>query len=84
MILFKKKPTMDDIVAVGGSIIGSIMIAFNLGASYTAVAYCMFLAGSIASIRILIRSKGPESLLYLNGYFTAVNTIGIISYGFFN
>ena len=71
-----------DVLAVGGAMIGSACIASNSGVAVTAMGYAFFLASSIASVAILKITNGANSLLFCNFYFTIINVVGLIRYGF--
>lgn len=71
------KKTLDT-VALGGAMIGSLLIALNLGV--TVIGYGFFLASSIASVRLLMMSDASKALLLTNLWFVLMNVIGIIRY----
>lgn len=65
-----------DVVALGGAIIGSTLIALNIGVAV--VGYLFFLLSAIAAVYLLKTTKGPGSLLLLNLFFVGVNLFGLI------
>lgn len=65
-----------DFVVLGGAVIGSGLIALNLGLNF--IGYMFFLASSIASVYLLSNSNSPKSLMYTNIFFIVMNIIGII------
>lgn len=67
-----------DIVALGGAMVGSLLIALNLGV--TVIGYGFFLASSIASVRLLMMSDASKSLLLTNLWFVIMNVIGLVRY----
>ena len=66
-----------NIIALGGAVTGSALVAANIGAA--GIGYIMFLASSIASVYLLMRSSdAPTSLIYQNVFFVVINLIGIV------
>ena len=66
-----------DILAVGGSVLGSLLVATNrpeLGI----MGYMAFLVGSSASVALLRKSNVNRSMVWLNIYYVAVNFLGLI------
>jgi hypothetical protein len=68
-----------DIVAVAGAIIGSSVIAFNIG--YNVVGYIAFIISGLATIYLLSMSNASNSLKIITYYFLFINIVGIIRYG---
>jgi len=64
-----------DVVALGGAILGSTLIACNLGLAV--LGYTLFLLSAISSIYLLKTTKGPGSLLLLNIFFVGINIFGL-------
>ena len=69
-----------DFCVIAGSMIGSAMVAANLGQQFIVIGYALFLIAGVASVIILKATKGAGSLLFINCYFTIVNIIGLIRY----
>lgn len=67
-----------DALAVGGSVMGSLVVASNLGINW--LGYAFFLVGSITSVILLRRSNVNRSMVWLNLYYVAVNVFGLIRY----
>jgi hypothetical protein len=67
-----------DVIALGGAMIGSFLIAANIG--MTQLGYILFLASSIASVTLLSSSDASKSLLWTNVFFIVMNIIGIVRY----
>lgn len=67
-----------DVLALGGSIIGSMFVASNTGTTW--IGYVCFLIGTAASVVILRRSNVNRSLIYLNCYYMVINTFGLVRY----
>ena len=64
-----------DFVALGGAIIGSLLVAANIGLAW--YGYIAYFASSIASVYLLKTHNGPKSLLWQNYYFMAINAFGL-------
>jgi len=77
MKLFEMK-VVSDIVAVSGSILGSTIIAMNLG--YNALGYFFFILASIATLHLLCISTASKSLYVVNAYFLVINVVGLFRY----
>lgn len=72
--------TLANIASLGGAVLGSVLIALNLG--FAAWGYVAFLVSSIASVWLLFKSKdAPQALIYQNFFFTGVNVLGLIRHG---
>jgi hypothetical protein len=69
-----------EIVAFGGAVIGSSLIANNNDLSK--FGFVFFLVGGIASAYLLIKSNSPKALLYIQIYFGFVNAWGIYKWMF--
>lgn len=69
-----------DIIAVGGAVGGSAIMAANIGMQYAVISYVLFLVSSIASVVILSGTVGTKSLTIVNFYFILINVVGIIRY----
>lgn len=67
-----------DVIAVGGSVTGSFLVASNTGTTW--IGYMMFLCASMASVIILRRSNVNRSMVYLNLYYVAINSFGLLRY----
>lgn len=67
-----------DAFAFGGAVIGSAIIAFNLG--FNQIGYAFFLVSSISSVLLLKNSNASRSLLLTNLFFVVMNVIGLIRY----
>ena len=68
-----------NILALGGAIVGSSLIAANVGLNF--VGYVFFLLSSLSAVYLLRKTKGaPLSLILQNLFFVAVNTFGLIRY----
>lgn len=67
-----------DIIAVGGSVIGSTLIASNTG--YNASGYVFFILASIATLYLLSVSTASRSLYVVNLYFVFINLVGLMRY----
>jgi hypothetical protein len=67
-----------DIVTLGGAMIGSGIIAFNLGINQ--IGYVFFLASSIASWFLLKQSNASKSLVLTTLWFMVMNVIGMVRY----
>jgi len=64
-----------DVVALGGAVVGSMLVASNTGTA--AIGYFLFLLSAVASVYLLKTTKGPGSLLLLNLFFVGVNIFGL-------
>jgi uncharacterized membrane protein YhhN len=67
-----------DVLALGGAMIGSALIASNSG--YNVLGYLFFLISSLASTKLLFSSDASRSLLWTNLWFVCMNIIGIVRY----
>ncbi len=67
-----------DVVALGGAMIGSFLIAANIG--MIQLGYIFFLASSVASVVLLRKSDASKSLLMTNIFFVIMNCIGLWRY----
>lgn len=67
-----------DLLAVGGSIIGSSLIASNIG--YNGLGYFFFILASVATLYLLTISTASKSLYVVNGYFLFINIVGLVRY----
>ncbi len=77
MIFEKHIRIAANICAVGGAMIGSLIVASNVGLA--GLGYIIFLISSIASLWLLVKSKdAPFALILQNWWFTAVNIFGLI------
>jgi len=69
-----------DVLALGGAIGGSGLIAANVGLN--AVGYVLFLLSSVSSLYLLKTTKNaPKSLILQNLFFVMVNLVGLVRYG---
>ena len=67
------------VIALGGAVLGSTIIAMNLGLNV--LGYILFLASSIASVYLLMKSKdSPKVLVLQNIFFAGVNILGLVRY----
>jgi hypothetical protein len=67
-------------VALGGAVIGSFLLAANIGMAVAA--YVTFLASSVAGVWLLIKTPGrPWALLWQNVFFIGVNIFGLVRHG---
>jgi F0F1-type ATP synthase assembly protein I len=64
-----------DAASIGGSMIGSLLLASNSG--YSKWGYIFFLIGTTASILIMLRSNVRRSQVFINFWFLGVNAFGI-------
>ncbi len=79
IFLFEKKmKKILDYIALGGAVIGSFLIAANIG--MTQVGYVFFLASSVSAAVLLSSSDASKSLLWTNIFFIIMNVIGIVRY----
>ena len=60
------------------SALGALIIAANINANV--YGYLLFLAGSVAGSYLVVESKAPKSLLYVNIMFGCINVIGLVRY----
>jgi hypothetical protein len=67
-----------DIIAIAGAVGGSTIIALNLG--WNVFGYFLFLMSSLASLKLLVSSKSPPSLIITNLWFTVINVVGLVRY----
>ena len=67
-----------DIFAVGGSIIGSTLIASNTG--HNGLGYFFFILASFATLYLLKISTASKSLYVVNAYFLIINMVGLVRY----
>lgn len=63
-------------LSLGGAIIGSALLAFNVGLNQ--LGYVFFLISSCATIYLLVRSNASKAVLYQTFWFSLVNVIGIL------
>ena len=77
-ILTEKEENILGLVALIGAIIGSMLIALNIG--FNVVGYIFFAFSSISSVLLLVSSKSPKSLVWVNLWFSLMNIVGIIRY----
>ena len=69
-----------NITSVLGAVIGSTLLAMNLGLNY--LGYGFFLASSVASIWLLWKSTDrPMALVVQSIYFLGINVVGLVRYG---
>jgi hypothetical protein len=67
-------------VALGGAVVGSVLIAANVGLAV--LGYVLFLASSIAGVYLLVTTKNaPQALVYQNLFFIVVNIFGLVRHG---
>ena len=65
------------IVALGGAVGGSVLIAANVGLAV--VGYVLFLASSVAGVYLLVTTRdAPKALIYQNVFFILVNIFGLV------
>jgi hypothetical protein len=68
-------------VALGGAVVGSFLLAANIGLAV--VAYITFLASSVAGAWLLIKTPDrPWALLLQNLFFIGVNIFGLVRHGY--
>jgi hypothetical protein len=67
-----------DVVAVVGAIMGSSMIACNIG--YNVVGYIAFLVSGVATVYLLSLSNASNSLKLITYFYLIINVVGIIRY----
>jgi hypothetical protein len=68
------------VVALGGAVGGSVLIAANVGLAV--VGYVLFLASSIAGVYLLVTTlNAPRALIYQNVFFIVVNIFGLVRHG---
>lgn len=65
-----------DIAALGGAMVGSFLIAANIGK--IRLGYLFFLISSIASVALLVGSDASKSLLLTNIFFIIMNVTGLV------
>lgn len=65
-----------DAVSLGGAVLGSALIAANIGKAR--IGYILFLLSAAASCVLLLESDASRSLLLTNLWFIAMNVIGIV------
>lgn len=65
-----------DTAALGGAIIGSFLIAANIGR--IRLGYMFFLISSLASVVLLFGSDASKSLLLTNLFFVGMNIFGLM------
>lgn len=70
------KVRITEIGSLGGAIIGSALIAWNLGLNQ--IGYMFFLVSSICSVKLLLESNASKALLLQTIYFTIINIVGIL------
>jgi hypothetical protein len=72
--------TLASTVALGGAVVGSVLIAANVGLAV--LGYVLFLASSIAGVYLLVTTKNaPQALVYQNLFFIVVNIFGLVRHG---
>lgn len=64
-----------DFLAITGAVFGSVLIAMNVPQSK--YGYILFLISSIASMKLLIGTNVPKSILLINVFYVFVNAFGI-------
>ena len=67
--------TLLGLLALACNVIGSMLIAVNIGAA--AVGYAFFIAGVIPATYLLLVSNANRTLVLTNLYFFGVNILGI-------
>lgn len=68
-----------NILALGGAIVGSSLIAANVGLNF--VGYVFFLLSSLSAVYLLRKTKdAPRSLILQNLFFVAMNAVGMVRY----
>ena len=68
------------IVALGGAVGGSMLIAANVGLAV--LGYVLFLASSVAGVYLLVTTlNAPRALIYQNVFFIVVNVFGLVRHG---
>jgi hypothetical protein len=68
------------IVALGGAVGGSVLIAANVGLAVAG--YVLFLASSVAGVYLLVTTPAaPRALIYQNVFFIVVNVFGLVRHG---
>jgi len=73
------KRKIANVVAVAGAILGSTLVASNIGMNVTG--YFLFLTSSIAALYILYTTRDtPIAIVLQNLFFVIVNIYGIISH----
>lgn len=65
-----------NIVAIVGSVIGSILLAANIGMDH--YGYVSFTIGATTAIFLQRGDKSQRGLMWLNVYFVCVNVFGLI------
>ena len=71
--------TIANILALGGAVIGSFLVASNTGLNV--VGYVLFLLSSISSLYLLMKTKdSPKVLMLQNIFFICVNIFGLVRY----
>ena len=65
-------------VSLATAVIGSAMLAFNVG--FNSLAYGVFAVSAVSSIYLLRKSNAQPVLLWTQVYFLCVNMIGFIRY----
>jgi hypothetical protein len=65
-----------DFLSLGGAVVGSALIASNIGKAR--IGYVLFLISATASCILLLNSDASKSLLLTNLWFIVMNIIGIV------
>ena len=69
-----------DVVALGGAMIGSVLLAANI--SISGYGYVFFLASSIAGMFLLRKSNASRAMFWQMVFFTGMNLFGIVRWLF--
>jgi hypothetical protein len=72
------KDEIIDIIAMGGAMIGSTLIALNIGLNQ--YGYMMFMVSGLASIYHLNHSNVRKSMKFNTWFYLVVDILGIIRY----
>ena len=67
-----------DFFAIGGSMIGSMLIASNTG--HIVEGYIAFIVGGAATYYLLHKCEGSWSLKFITIFFFIVNIVGVVRY----
>ncbi len=70
--------TLLDIIALGGAMVGSLLLAANIGLNF--VGYIFFLASSLASLYLLLKSNVSKSVVAMTAWFVLMNVVGLVRY----
>ena len=76
--LFMRYKLLLDILAVGGAILGSTLIAVNIGMNV--LGYLLFMVSSASSFILLRSSDVSKSQIIIVMYFMIINAVGFIRY----